>query len=45
MTPSGIDSATFRFLAEWLNQLRHRVPYILLQWYLKIADKISTYIK
>jgi hypothetical protein len=31
MTPSEIETATFRLLTQSINQLRYRVPYLLLK--------------
>jgi len=39
---SGIESATFRLVAQCLNQLRHRVPVTVLQYYLQGRTRRDT---
>jgi len=38
MTPSGIESATFRFVAQHLNHCASAVPLSLLRFHLHICD-------
>jgi hypothetical protein len=37
MTPPEIETATFRLVAQCLNQMRHRVPRNRVGWYQKLA--------
>jgi hypothetical protein len=37
MTPKGIEPATFRLLAQCLNQLRQRVRPDILRWLVKFT--------